>query len=206
MSKKWMIVLIVVIVLALTGLGAFFFLSQSGSDTNTSDTDSSFKLPSLPKKEVADKDYADPSGYSISYPGDLVVSDSTPESEIYYSVVDLTNPSSKEKLTIAVVDTKYKKVSDWFLAESKTKTDSELTGATSLAGIAANQYRFGKSLFVVAIDQGILYTLESPNTEDWQGISEKVANSFSFAGKSTTTTQKSTTSDDVIYEAEEVVE
>ena len=90
---------------------------------------------------------------------EITVKDVTPDNEIYYTVLELTEKGMK--LTLNIKDTASKTVEDW-LKSSEAPKDLKLYGATSLGETAATQYADDSKLYTVAIDQGVLYFIEGP--------------------------------------------
>lgn len=194
MSKS--LILVGIIIAILIGVASGYLLL--GSRLGTSGP----SLPSISnlKEEVkGDLTYTDESGFSFSYPKGINVSDTTPDGDIYYTVLTLSK--DKSQMTITAKDTKASTVDEWIKSDNLYK-GATLSGATSLGGISAKQYSLGGKLITAAVDKAVVYLIEGPKDggfwEDAQGV---VASSFAFAG-----TKTSSSGDNAIYEEEEVVQ
>lgn len=137
--------------------------------------------------------YTDEAGFSFKYPKSLAVKDLTPEDQVYYSLLSLTD--GKKELKITIKDSE---------SETISPSGAQLSGAATLGGLSAKQYRTSSSQLTIATDQGILYQIESPLENPWEEVHEIVVSTFTL-GKSQSTQQKSSGSN-TIYEEEETVE
>jgi len=152
--------------------------------------------------------YEDGSGFSLKHPASITIEDITPEEEDspFYTLLSLKRES--EVITIAMKDTDYETVEDMMKEDPDTPKDASLIGATSMAGIAVSQYAYtfeGKeTLLSAAIDKGVVYLIEGPKDDGfWEKTHNLVISTLAFAG---TTTQAASARENVIYEAEEVIE
>ena len=105
-------------------------------------------------------------------------------------------------------DTDYETVEDMMKEDPDTPKDASLIGATSMAGIAVSQYAYTfegrETLLSAAIDKGVVYLIEGPKDDGfWEKTHNLVISTLAFAG---TTTQAASAGENVIYEAEEVIE
>ena len=211
MSKTAVIIVILVLAVVGSGGGLWYWLNQSNSkpavspseETRLSQTTSSAS-PSPAKEQT--KTYTDPAGFSFSYPESLAVKTAADydEKTDYAKLVVL---GTDGQLDIRASDTKQKKIADWLAKDNQAPKGATLTGATSLGDVSAEQYSDQKNLYTLAIDQGILYMITSPNDREWEKVHETVVSSFRFEDqKSTSTNSGGAGGDDTIYEEEDVVE
>lgn len=207
MSKTTIAVIGLVSVLLIAGgAGGYLFINsrnQSESETDTASDNPLNNLVTQIKNE--EKTYQDESGFSFKYTSDFSVKDDTPEDGDYYTFLTISKGS--EKGTISIADTKHKTVQKWVDSGTDIPSDAKLNGAVSLGGISASQYTAAEKLYTAAVDQGVLYVIQTPKTDLWEKLQEKVISSFSFGLAKTKTNQSASGSNsDIIYEAEEVVE
>lgn len=139
-----------------------------------------------------DLTYTDQSGFSFKYPKSLSLKDLTPADEAYYSVLSLTDGKKELKITIKDIGT-----------EIISPSNATLTGAVTLGGLSAKQYKTSSSELTIATDQGVLYQVESPVDPLWENIHDIIVSSFTL-GQSQDTKQPGSSSN-TVYE-EEIVE
>lgn len=155
------------------------------------------------EEEIGEKDtYKDTSGFSFSYPKNLPVTDKTPDDPDYYSLLSLEN--TKDKIEIHMFDTKYKTPQEWIENDSSAPSGAVLSGAVSFGGVSAQQFTAPGRLLTLGIDQGVLFLVNGPKDGYWEKAQDLILTSFSFIKPSQAATGSS--SNNVIYEEEEVVE
>lgn len=199
MSKRgWIISGIIVLTAAVGFAVATYFISASRQKTplvspeNKASTLAPLAVPTA--VVVAEKVYEDSSGFSFSYPGDLTISDQTPDDAVHYSLLYLKNKAG-ETTRIKVKD-----------KEKEVPPDSKSSKTLSLAGMKAEYYESPVKLTTLALNQNILYEIVSPNTAYWQKIHQAVVESFTIGSTPSAGNQSSSPADNTTYEAEEVVE
>ena len=200
MNKKTLIIILALLALIAGGVASFLILGNKAKK-GVSQPQSAVNISGEEELE-GDLQYQDASGFSFSYSKGVKVTDDTPEDDdSYYTLLTLSKGG--KTLTISIKDTSFKNLDEW----SKSQNDynsPQLSGAATLGGISARQYAVGSSLITVAIDQGVVYILESAKDGDfWEDLQNLVVSSFSFSSGSAKTSSGSST--DIIYE-EEVVE
>lgn len=205
MSKTNIVLLVVIFVVLLAGgVGLYLVMSpktptlpQAADLRNTTLN----KLAQNETSPVADKTYEDAAGFSFKYPAQFSVQDVTPSDNNYYSKLKLTGKSGE--ITLTAVDTTYKTLSEW----QNVNKDAVLTSSSSLSDVKANQYKRGKTLLTVAIDQGVLYTIENISDSGSLDASHAIISStFRFSNQPAVNNTSTSSSGDAEYEAEEVVE
>lgn len=201
MSKKLIIVIGIAVILLLA-VGGWVFYSRSGGTKSPVDKVAQKLLPKI----QGEKTYEDESGFSFKYPKNTDVADKTPDDTDYYSLLELTSKDAGGKLTIAVSDTDFEKVSEW---AKKKLVGATLTGAATLGGISASQYEVTKSgnklQVTAAIKDGVLYEITSPADNGfWQALADLIISTFTSV--QTSQAPSGSSGEDIIYEEEEVVE
>lgn len=189
---------------------AFFFLSQQPKSQESpvlspvsDQTTSAKKLPSSTLKE-----YADPSGFSFNYPDDLSLTKNEAAGSGTYADLKLTSKEVDGDLNLKVQDTKLASVDAWFKESGQTGEVKDVQWGTLNAKAAEDKDK----ATVVAVDQGILFTMEvnfSGQKDFWQKVSDQILSSFSFSSESSPGTSPQTggsSEEDVTFEGEEVVE
>jgi uncharacterized membrane protein len=197
-SMKKIIIIGIILLLVLVSGGACGYIIFALRSKNTSSNLSSI-IPQLTQNEevTAGATYNDESGFSFGYPKGVIVSDVTPDEDIYYSVLALAKGGNQ--ITLTVKDTTAKTADNWAKEELNGAT---LYGAVTMVGVSAKQYTSADKVYTVAIDQGVLYLIEGPKDDGfWEKTQGLVASTFTFGRSS-----GSSTSGETIYEEEEVVE
>lgn len=150
--------------------------------------------------------YSDASGFSFQYPSSLTLTDETPKDNSYYSTVSLKDASGA-KMTVTVRDTTVKTVDEWFA----TAGSGAARVSTKLGTLDAQQYQNNGKIITFAIDQGVLYLVESLKDGGfWEQAHAGLVSSFVFSNPMKTTSAdvpaSSDNSGDTVYETEEVVQ
>lgn len=200
MSKIAIIIACIVIVLAAVGTGAYLFSQKTNNQKGSTNNSATSLLKNIQKdpEAAADKTYEDSAGFSFGYPKDITVSDTTPDDEKYYTMLTLQKGS--QKLTISAIDSSAKTV--------PTPTGSTLAGATTLGSISAQQFSSATTLTTIALDSGVLYTIDAPKDGGYlESVYNLIIETFKFSGQ-TKVSAPSTSSggSDILYEDEEIVE
>lgn len=208
MSKKKILIAAVVLLLVIGASAAFFYLYRFKGRKEPVAKPS--PLPAAREEVKADVLYEDASGFSIKHPESVAIEDVTPDDEVFYTLLNLVGPTrlGDRNLKITIKDTKYKDIDEWFEKDTDAPESAELVGATSLAAISASQYSYSLNgdevLLTVALDQGVIYLIEGPKDSGyWEDVQNLVVSTFAFAGSSEAAGGGS---QNVIYEAEEVIE
>lgn len=202
--SKGNIILVAALIIAAAGalVGGYFLVGRGGSTKGESPGQSVFTFPSNETKKLT---YTDSSGFSFSYPEGISISDITPDGDMYYSVLSLTKGQAAMK--ISVKDTSSAKVSDWIEKDKEAPKAATLSGATTISGISASQYKAGPKLYTVAIDSGVLFLIEGEADGGfWEEAQNTVAASFKREGEDSSSVDSSQGGGDAIYEEEEIVE
>lgn len=188
-------------IVVITVVGVILFSSKT-----------SIKSPLIPpttseSKIEGTKNYADESGFSFDYPENLTIKDATPDD--YYSLLEL-NGSGGGKLTITVKDTDVQTIDEWFDKDGDAPKTATVAGATSLGNLSAKQYSFSrgadKLLLTIAIDQGIVYLVESPVSAFWEEAQTIIVSSFKIGEIPPSSGSAGSGGSGAIYEEEEIVE
>jgi hypothetical protein len=210
MSKRgWIISGIVVLTSAIGFAVATYFISSSRQKTplvspeNKVSTLAPLAVPTTVQE--TEKVYEDSAGFSFSYPGDLTVSDQTPDDNKHYSLLYIKNQSG-ETTRIRVKDVAYSSSDQWSSAEKEIPAGTKPSKTSTLSGLKSDYYETATKMITVAINQNILYEIVSPNTPGWQKIHSALASSFTIGSTPSAGNQSSSPADNTTYEAEEVVE
>lgn len=208
-NKKLILIIGVVAILIVVGVLVSNPSQEKGSTNNN-------PLTSLPKiiKEAAPsetlKEYSDPSGFTFSYPDNLSLVNNKIEDDITYADIQLTSKEVSGSLSLRIVDSKYTTLDDWLkLNQGAAKEGSK---EVKLGSVKASELKLNDRLLLGALDQKILFTIEVPLIEEafWTKVYNKVLAGFTFAPPEAAAAQTqvsvSSSSEDVTFEGEEVVE
>ena len=190
------------------GIAAYILYAPSEQTTGVSDLYAKYlnraAQPTIAETVRSEKVYRDESGFSFNHPDSITVSDNTPDDASYYTSLLLKRGT--DAMTVYMKDTGYTTTDGWYASEGAGR---KLVGAASLGGIAAQQYTDNSMLMTVAVDQGVLYVLESTrDTQYWDKVHDMFIDSFKFDAVQVEKEVPQVTPDSggVIYEPEETVE
>lgn len=204
---KTKIILILGIITALIVLGVIFIpfkqqnpLSNPKSNLNLS--------PKEIKPSETYIEYTDPTGFSFNYPDNLSISKNEIEDPNIYTDLQLFSKDVNGSINLKIADSKFKKLEDWLAAN---KIPNSITPKeTNFGNLKALEVRTSDRLLLGSLDQGVLFTVEIPLIEEdfWMKVYQKLLANFTFIAPEVSNTQGVTdsSSSDVIFEGEEVVE
>lgn len=156
------------------------------------------------KKPEALLTYKDEAGFEFTYPENLTIKDVS-EDETVYSSLEISSSQHEGKMAIKIADTLFTSVDSWL--KSKEATGAGSTREITLAGMPGKQIQFSnpRRLVTIAIDEGIMYFLESPldEAEYWNKIHNEIVSSFTLSDQ---TSAPPGGGEEIIYEEEEVIE
>ena len=199
MSKRGWIISGIIVLNAAVGFAVATYFISAGRQKNqlvSPETKTSSLAPLAVPTEAQsfEQVYEDSAGFSFSYPGDLTVSDQTPDDTTHYSLLYLKNQSG-ETTRIRVKD-----------KEKEAVPDSGPAKTLTMAGMKADYYETPAKLTTLAISRNILYEIVSPNIAYWQKVHKTIVESFTIGAEDSGSRQTSVPADNTVYEAEEVVE
>ncbi len=155
-------------------------------------------------------EYSDPSGFSFSYPDNLSLTNNESEDPNTYADIILTAKGVTGDLDLKISDTKFASLDNWIEGNDLS---SQTPKEVKLGDLKALEIKTNNRLLLGALDQGVLFTIEISFAEKpdfWMKVYNTVLSNFTFAPPSqdTVATQggSNTSSEEVIFEGEEVVE
>jgi hypothetical protein len=153
-----------------------------------------------------DKTYHDETGLSFRYPGNLAVSDDTPDDDRHYTLLTLKHGSEQMKLVVR--DTELQSVDEWPTKDKDAPKQPTVIGAASIGNIAGRQFAASGKLYTVAISDGILYEIVGIKDDGfWTTAHERMLETLSFETPRSLSAQPASEGEETfIYEEEEVVE
>lgn len=201
MNKKTLILLLIA-----GGLIVGILIMLFGPKKNTLSTPNSLNKTQAVVQISASKtlkSYTDPSGFTFSYPDNLSLVNNEPKDNSTYADIQLAVKGADENLAIKIVDSKLATLDDWV----KTTKSSQPSKEAKLGNLKALEVIADDKLLLGALDQGVLFTIETPNKSNkdfWITVHDKVLADFSFAPPPTSGGTGS--SGGITFEGEEVVE
>jgi hypothetical protein len=209
-DRKTIVLGLLAFCLIIGGLIFFFINHPTSQKTGLS-------IPEAKKEVTPSKtfiEYEDPSGFSFSYPDNVSLSNRASEDidqvsdPDAYAQLQLFSKDKSGSLNLKIADTKFKTLEEWLKANNipETLTPEE----KKLGDLKAFEVKTKDRLMLAALDQGVLFTIESPLIEEafWNEVYNKVVSDFSFAPPQIADKQASgvTLGEAVVFEGEEVVE
>ena len=149
--------------------------------------------------------YSDPAGFTLNYPDNLSIVKKDIEDQSTYADLQLSSKDVSGSLSLKIIDSKFSSLDQWVKSETSDPKNSK---EVKLGNLKAEEIRLSDRLILGALDQGILFTIEVPLVEEkfWSEVYESVLANFSFAAPEAATNGSPSSSDDVSFEGEEVVE
>lgn len=152
------------------------------------------------------KEYVDPSGFSFNYPDNLSITNKEITDNSTYADLQLSSKDVNGSLSLKIADSKFKTLNEWL--KSQQIPDSQTPKDIKLGNLPALEIQQPDRLLLGALDKSVLFTIEIPAVEKdfWMKVYNKLLADFSFTTPDTTNTSADTSSPDVSFEGEEVVE
>ncbi len=192
---------LVVVLLVLAGVIVFVSFKKAGPLVSPVSTQE--------EEEVKLLAWEDQAGFSFLYPDNIEI-DPHPEDKVNYAHLELTSPDYSGRIFIFVKETTFREIDDW--VEKEASVGAQVLD-TSLGGEPAKKvaYTDPEKMVVSAIDVDALVLLElEPDSEGfWQGVFDQVLSSWAFIpieGEEVAPVGGETSSEGIIWEAEEVIE
>src|SRR3989344_2162831 len=177
MSKPVKLIAAGLIVLATAGWA--WWQLKPKPKVSTAQKEISIKPADLPT--VSTTSYEDWSGFKFDYPDILTVKEIELDNPQVYSSLELTSTDGK-RLTIRVTDADAVNLLDWqktFNRQNSVRTIDQ----TTLAGLPAIRLQYGapEMVLTAAIDQGIIYQVQS-NADDgfWDRTHDDLTSTWQF--------------------------
>ena len=207
------VAVIVILVLVGTGTGIYLAVSKTNDIASPAPkTPGVTQKKKLPSERL--KAYSDPSGFTLQYPEDLSLEAKEADDESVYADVQFSSKDVPGSLRLKIADSKIKTAQEWF-SKGERSLAYELS-EVSLGNLKAFESQTANGVGLAALDSGVLFTIEvdaQKEEEFWAKVYEAIRSHFTFvsAAKETVSSSgggsnASTTSDEVIFEGEEVVE
>lgn len=201
--------LILGVIIIILGAGVFAFLSRQPKSQET--PLSPVSAPSVSTKILPSstlKEYTDPSGFSFTYPDDLSLMKKETADDLTYADLELKSKEVNGSLDLKIQDTKLTSAEEWFKESKKVGIEGKQVQWGLLNGQSVEDK---DGIIFAAVDQGVIFTMEvsyGGQKDFWQKVAEPILSSFAFNSETPQTTAQtgSTSSEDVIFEGEEIVE
>ena len=200
MSKKTLLILGLIVGLIVVGLLIF----NPGNPKGPISPLGQQKLPKevLPSETMIE--YNDPAGFTLSYPDNLSLIKNDTADESTYADIQLTSKDVSGSLNLKISDSKYASLNDWIKLNKGAATES--TKEVKLGNLEGKEIKTNDRLLLGALDHGVFFSIEMPliETNFWMKAYDKVLASFSFVSPQAASVDTSTS--DVTFEGEEVVQ
>lgn len=217
MSKKqWVIGTAVLLVFTSVVTGILFAAKKnqrSAGSLTTPLTELPSPAPDSGGQTGATSRYADPAGFSFQYPKTLAIADETPPDDAYYSRLTLKSTGESMKMTLLVKDTPYKTTEEWLRKDPEAPKNATVLGSVSIGGAGGTQYGENGKLLTVAIDQGVIYRIESIKDDGfWERAHRQIVSTFVLsdpnaqAKNAQGSSSSAPSGNNTVYETEEVVQ
>lgn len=216
MSKKqWVMTGAVLLVFASVVTGILFAAKKnqrSAGSLTSPVTEPPSPAPDSGGQPSATARYADPSGFSFQYPKALAVVDETPPDDAYYSRLTLKSTGESMKMTLIVKDTPYKTAEKWLRKDPEAPKNATTLGPITIGDTSGTQYSENGKLLTVAIDQGVIYRIESIKDGGfWERAHGQIVSTFALSdpnaqAKSAQGSSGTSSGNNTVYETEEVVQ
>jgi len=203
LSFKTILISSLVTIIIVGSIALYLFKNKQTISPLSEDT-TTVVLEKLPSKTL--KEYVDDSGFSFNYPEDVVISKKEINDDDTYTNLELTAKDIRRSILIKITETQLKSIDDWFL-ENKLATPIK---DVEFGGLSGKEAKALDKLTAVALDQGVLFTIELNSADEyWLSVYNTTLSSFAFVQTQVEPVADSASPDfaegDVILE-EEVIE
>lgn len=152
------------------------------------------------------KEYTDSSGFSFSYPDNLSIVNNEIEDPNTYADIKLFANGINGSLSLKISDSKFTTLDDWLKLNKNAAI--EPAKEVKLGNLKALEVKLNDRWLLGALDLGVLFTIEMPRIEEdfWMKVYNKILEEFAFVQPQQDTNQQDSSSDEIIFEGEEVLE
>ncbi len=202
MNKKLVITAFLLALLVI--ISGWVIFNRRNYSLSSPQTDGQLQLQGIAPVPVSKtvKDYEDPSGFNFSYPDNLSLVKNEAKTDRVYADIKLSLKDIDGSINIYISDSNFKTLDDWVKAN---KTASQTTKETKLGSLEAVELAGDNKVLLAALDQGVLFTIEQNLKNDfWMEIYSKILETFNFTSPAVNASE-SASSDEVVFEGEEVV-
>ncbi len=205
MNKRIINGIVVLLLLLAIGSVYYFFVMKQNNETVDQKQDTALTLTQkLPSKKL--KTYKDSAGFTFQHPDNITIDVKENTDSNTYSDLDLRSKVTAGNISIKVTDTKLKTTNDWVQSNKVPQSKD-----SQLGNLSAKEIQVKGGYMIGAVDQGILFQIAvyfNSKDEFWQKSVDIITSTFNFTNQASSTPHSSTDAggDEVILEAEEVVE
>ena len=199
MNKK-IILIILIISILLFGIWYLFFNKTTNFLSNPIPKSQKTVQPSETLT-----DYIDESGFSFSYPDNLSISKNEVDDAAYADLA-LSSKEVNGSLSLRITDSKFKALDEWVKLNQKAAVGEPKI--VKLGNLNGMEIKTADRLLFGALDQGIFFSIEIPLVEQdfWMKVYSKLLADFSFVSPASVEAQTGSSSNDVFFEGEEVIQ
>ena len=171
MDKRIVTGIVIVVIIAVFG-GLFFSLQNQKTSSSIIPTPQAISTQQA--APVSNATYTDDSGFSFLYPQNVTIAKQETKDPLVYSDLKLTSPGLLQATEVKVVDTKFTTPQQWIAQNAASLEVKDIT----LGKLSGKEVRSKDKIIAVAIDQGVLFTIESPKVHE--SIYNTIVSSFTF--------------------------
>ena len=175
---------------------------------NTSEQTEPTPTPILPS--ATKEPFSDESGFTFSYPADVVV-DQQDLAKSDYAHLSLTSTRAEGSLRILASDTAVTSIDAWLLENLPEASESGMT-TVKFGDLEAQEITIEKGITTIALDRGVIFTIDTTSDthlDYWEKVYRIVLESFAFAVPESAPVAEAPAADGsggITFEGEEIVE
>jgi len=198
--------LILILIVGLIIFGFFIFNPFKQKSNLLSPLSGQTAIKQTPSETLTE--YVDPSGFILSYPDNLSITINDITDETTYADIQLSSKDVSGSLNLKITDSKFKTLDEWIKLNKNAATEEPKE--VNLGSLKGTEIKTRDRLLLGALDSGVFFNIEIPLIEKdfWMRVYNKVLTGFSFVSPDNAAGNGSanSSSGDVIFESEEVVE
>lgn len=200
MNKK--VIIFISILVVIFGIIYFVFFNKKADLVSPVNQKTEKQSILQPSKTL--KTYTDTSGFSFNYPDNLSLSSNELKEPASYAELQITAKEISGNLLLKIADSKFKNINEWVKSISSATPKEVMLG-----NLKAMEITTDSKILLGSLDSGVLFTIEvnlSDQKNLWMSTYSTLLKDFSFETPEDTTAQGVSSSEDVSFDGEEVVE
>ncbi|HKZ35137.1 MAG TPA: hypothetical protein VJ242_00345 [Patescibacteria group bacterium] len=190
MSKKLRLIIAVILVVLLAA-GLFWYFKTQNPNSGLVQKEISIQEAGIGSSNYLTHDNF--AGFSFQYPDNMTLKETELENPAVYASVEL-DAASGETISLRIYDDRFADTDEWLNVFEANNVIVDMSNVL-WADIPAKSFATGtpQKLYTVAIDEGVVYRLESPISSSFlREAHEHLISSFQFTQESTIGNQTQT--------------